>query len=50
MWTVERYIEMNPMKVDYSKKLLESIKIISKFPKENREWRTVLVPTLAGKE
>lgn len=48
--TPERYIEMNPMKVDYSKKLLESIKIISKFPKENREWRTVLVPTLAGKE
>ncbi len=37
-------------KTNYQDVLAESIKIISSYPAENREFRTVLVPTLIKKE
>ncbi len=37
------------LKIDFTEKLLKSIQIISEYPPEKREFRTVLVPTLVTK-
>lgn len=42
--------EKKPQNSVLSDKILRSIKIISEYPAENREFRTVLVPTLVQKE
>ena len=37
-------------KTEFPEKILKSIEIIAEYPPENREFRTVLVPTLIQKE
>ncbi len=40
----------SPEKTEFPEKILKSIEIISEYPSENREFRTVLVPTLIQSE
>jgi pyruvate formate lyase activating enzyme len=44
-----RYGFLSPAR-DFSREILQSIEIVSRIPAEAREFRTVLVPGLAGEE
>lgn len=47
----DRYGELSPRgggSIDYTERLRQSIDIISSYPREQREWRTVLVRGLVG--
>lgn len=44
------FSQKEKVKINFTEKLLKSIKIISEYPTEKREFRTVLVPSLVTKK